>query len=159
MQGWKRGERMRIFTLGAAVLGAMVCPLRQHLRPVAERVDGFPLSYFPMFSKERKQRARITYVVAIDSAGNRHYLPHQTLGGGGFNQVRHQLNRVVTQGRAQGYAVALAHRLTGRPGLELVRVEIIRGRFDLDACMLNRRTEGEETVLASAQVPPVRATL
>lgn len=157
-QAWARGERARVAALGTVVLGAMLYPLRQHLRPPAERVDGFPLSYYPMFSKARKRTAGIVYVVAIDAAGNRHHLPHEVLGSGGFNQVRHQLNRLVSQDRARDYAAELAARLAERPGPELVRVDVILGRFDAEACLLARRTEGRETVLASAGIPRGGAT-
>jgi hypothetical protein len=152
-QGWARGERARVAALGILVLGAMLCPLRQHLRPPGERVDGFPLSYYPMFSKARGRTAGVVYVAAIDADGIRHHLPHEVLGSGGFNQVRHQLNRLVRQDRARDYAARLAVRLAERPGPELVRVEVIRGRFDLDAGPVARRIQGREPVRASADVP------
>jgi hypothetical protein len=34
-----------------------------------------------------------------------------------------------------------------------VRVEIVRGRFDLDACMAHRQIRGSETIVASADLP------
>jgi len=157
-QAWARGERTRVAALGIVVLGAMLYPLRQHLRPPGERVDGFPLSYYPMFSKARTRTAGIVYVAAIDADGNRHYLPHEVLGSGGFNQVRHQLNRLVRQDRARDHAADLADRLAGWPGPELVRVDVVLGRFDTDAGLLARRAERRRTLLASADIPRRRAT-
>lgn len=153
---WAPGERSRIAVLGTLVIGALLYPLRQHLRPAGTpKVDGFPLSYYPMFSKRRRQTAKVVYAVGVAADGTRHRLPYQLLGSGGFNQVRHQLNRTVRQDRVDEYAARVAARLAGQPGnAELVAVEIRRGQFDLDSCLLNRRVEGKETVLAHAPLAP-----
>jgi hypothetical protein len=137
------------------MLGAVLYPLKEYRRPRANRIDGFPLSYYPMFSKHRGPRARVAYAVGITADGTRHHLAHRAVGDGGENQVRHQLYRVaVKQGQAQEFADSLAARIAANPGYpDLVRVEIVRGRFDLDECMLTRRFQGEETVLAVAELP------
>jgi hypothetical protein len=107
-----------------------------------------------MFSKRRRKNTKIIYVACVHFDGTRHPLSHQDLGSGGFNQVRHQLNRLVKQDRAQAYATALAARRTEKKGCQgAVRVEIVRGTFNLDACMLNRRVHGTETILANAELP------
>jgi hypothetical protein len=83
------------------------------------------------------------------------------LGIGGLNQVRRQLNRVVKRGEVAEFAQRLAERVAADPAsAEVVRVEIVRGEFDLDVCLLNRRLEGTETILGAADVPsPVAAEL
>lgn len=156
---WYRGERAGAAVLSAAVLGAVLWPLRQHRRAVAERVDGFPLSHYPMFIADRRRCCGITYVVAVRSTGTRTFLRHDALGPGGLNQVRRQLYRVaVTEGRAAEYVAALAARIRAERGYaDVVRVEVVRGRFDLDACLLDRAVRGRETVLAAADVPPAPA--
>jgi hypothetical protein len=152
---WAPGERGRIVVLALAVVGAMCYPLRQHLRATGRRVDGFPLSYYPMFTARRRRTAKVNYVAAVRTDGSRHPVPYQVLGSGGFNQVRHQLNRVVTSGSAQAYAEALAARLAACPAQQLagvVRVEVLRGRFDVDACMMQRRITGDDTLLAAVDL-------
>ena len=134
---WVPGERRRIATLGAAVLGAMLYPVLQNLRPRKEQVDGFPLSYYPMFRQLRKQTVRIIHVLGTDVAGDRHRLPTEILVEDAINTTRHQLNRAVREGRAAEYAVTLAKKVASAPALgHIVRVDIVRGRFDLDVCLL-----------------------
>ena len=67
---------------------------------------------------------------------------------------------MVAQHRTHKYAAALAVRLAGQAHRsEWVRVGIVRGKFDLDDCLLNRRIRGEDTVLASATVTSDGAAL
>ncbi|MDQ3763441.1 MAG: hypothetical protein M3460_17975 [Actinomycetota bacterium] len=159
LDGWRPGERAGAAMFSAAMLAAVLSPLLQYRRPMVARIDGFPLSWYPMFSTKRQRRAWVTYAVGVQDDGGRRYLPCGALGPGGLNQVRRQLYRVaVREKRSQAYADALAGRLSRRPDCrDLVRVEILRTRFDLDTCLLNRVVYGEEKVLASAPVQhPVR---
>jgi hypothetical protein len=150
---WPDVERTRAALLAVAVLGAVLYPLRQYARPADQRVDGFPLSYYPMFTARRSRRKELHFVIAEDQYGGRRYLPYRLLGAGGLNQVRRQLNRVVDSNRAAGFAAALAERVAAERGFEdVTRVAILRGTFDLDDCMLSGRIQGEETVLAEAEV-------
>lgn len=152
--GWRPGERAVAAVFSAAMLGSVLAPLWQYRRPIRERRDGFPLSWYPMFSMKRHRRAWVTYAVGIRADGTRRYLPFNALGPGGINQVRRQLYRIsVREGRPQDYATALAVRVAGRRDCaDVVRVEVLRTRFDLDSCLLDRSLEGEEQVLASAPV-------
>lgn len=150
---WAPRERGTATLLATVMLGAMLYPLRQHFRSAEKKADGFPLSYYPMFSARRRQYANINYVVGVMSDGSRSYLPHRLLGTGGLNQVRRQLNRVVREERAEDFADLLAARASREIGLEdVVRVEIVKGEFDLDNCMLKHQIEGEETFIAGADV-------
>ncbi|MGQ0776654.1 MAG: hypothetical protein ACT4NY_19875 [Pseudonocardiales bacterium] len=154
---WLRGERAWAAIFSTAVLAMVLSPLLQYRRPPAERVDGFPLSWYPMFSLKRHRRAWVTYAVGVGADGVRRYLPSSALGPGDINQVRRQLYRVaVRENRPEAYAVALAGRMAlRRDCADLVWVEIVRTRFDLDTCLLDRVPQGcEERVLATA---PVRA--
>lgn len=151
--GWARGERAGAAVFSAAVLGAMLWPLAEYRRPLKERVDGFPLSWYPMFSARRPRRAGVNYAVGVRDDGSRRYLPSAALGPAGVNQVRRQLNRVVREGGAETHAAAIAARVALRADLrDVERIEIVRGRFDLDRCFLDREVRGTETVLASAPV-------
>jgi hypothetical protein len=133
--------------------------MRQFLRPVGDRVDGFPLSFYPMFSDHLDQHWKLSYAVGVYADGRRGNLPYHVLGTGGVNQVRKQLFRAVRRGRAAEHARLLAGRVAAHPaGAGVIKVEIVRGKFDLDHCVLSRRTHPqEETVLASADVLPVGA--
>lgn len=153
---WARGERTRAMAFSTVVLGAVLWPLAQYRRPLRERVDGFPLSWYPMFSARRPQKAGINYAVGVRADGTRCYLPSRMLGPAGINQVRRQLNRVIREGSAQGHAATIAARVASHQGLrDVERIEIVRGRFDLDRCFLERAVRGKERALAS--VPVVRS--
>lgn len=152
--GWARGERAGAAVFSAAVLGAMLWPLAEYRRPLKERVDGFPLSWYPMFSARRPRKAGVNYAVGVRADGSRRYLPSAALGPAGINQVRRQLNRVVREGGIENHAAAIAARVALRSGLrDVEHIEIVRGRFDLDRCFLDREVRGGETVLVSALVP------
>jgi hypothetical protein len=153
---WCRGERAGAALFSVMVLAGLLSPVLQYRRPLADRVDGFPLSWYPMFSAKRRRRAWITHAVGVDSAGRRRYLPLGALGAGGLNQVRRQLYRVaVREARPEAYAGALGDRVArSRKWAHVIRVEVVRTRFDLDNCLISRRVDGESTVLASAAVRP-----
>lgn len=157
---WSRRERKWVRLFAVTVLGAMLVPVRQNWRPVEKRTDGFPFSYYPMFSKRRRQYANVVFAVGISADGSRRRLRHSVLGTGGLNQVRHQIYRVaLTEERADDYLTSLVPRLLANPLCDdLVRVEIIRGEFDLDECLLTHQVEAAtETVLASADLGRVPA--
>lgn len=137
------------------MLAVVLSPLLQYRRPLTERVDGFPLSWYPMFSTKRRRRPWLTYPVGVAADGVRRYLPSDALGPGDINQVRRQLYRIaVREHRPEVYAVALAGRVARRRDCaDLVRVAILRTRFDLDTCLLDQVPQGgEERVLATAPV-------
>jgi hypothetical protein len=153
---WSAGERTWAGLVTAGVVGATLWPLTQYRRPEEDRVDGFPLSYYPMFSPRRGQYGRVTYAVGVRADGSRLNLPYSALGPGGVNQVRKQIFRAYRRGRADGHARSLATRIGQNPNLaDVTRVEIVRGDFDFDAYMLDGRTEPEQLeVLGAADVPP-----
>jgi hypothetical protein len=158
---WDPGERGRLAALGVLLIGALLYPLRQYLRPAKERRDGFPLSYFPMFSKLRKQTVKIVYAVGVDADGGRHYVPFEIFGlnSRSFNQVRRQLTSAVKRGRAMEYAADLARRFAAAPAhTNIVRVDVLRGTFDLDACLLDGHVRSSADVeLASVSVAEATA--
>jgi hypothetical protein len=109
-----------------------------------------------MFSAKRRRRMCVTHAVGVTADGGRLFLPFDALGPGGVNQVRRQLHRVaVREARPDSYAGALADRVArSRDWAHIIRVEVVRTRFDLDNCLISRRVDGESTVLASAAVRP-----
>ncbi len=93
--GWIEDER-HAAAFSAAVLGAVLLPIRQNWRE--HKRDSFPLSYYPMFSTQRKERVDLLYVVGLTAAGERRLIPYSYAGTGGLNQVRRQLGRLVRGG-------------------------------------------------------------
>lgn len=151
---WEKGERLCAAVVVFGVLGMVLIPVRQFLRPRKERVDGFPMSYYPMFANRRCDTARMVWAVGVIATGVRRNLPHDLLGAGGMNQVRKQMSSAVRAGRGADHARRLADRVAQDPrGADVVRVEIVCGRFDLERYLLSTDAEAREVaVLAGADV-------
>ncbi|MCG8321596.1 MAG: hypothetical protein MI921_18985 [Cytophagales bacterium] len=112
---------------------AILWPVRQNW--VENPQDEFPFSYYPMFSHKRKATHSLPYFVGYDISGKRHYIPYKYAGPGGFNQVRRQINKRARQGDVEELTKKVATRLARTnkaPYNELVRVEMVRGRYNLD---------------------------
>lgn len=151
---WGRAERPVTAALTGALLACVLWPLRQNWRPAHDRQDGFPLSYYPMFSARRRATVTVNYVVVEDRRGGRRFLAHRHLGPGGLNQVRRQLNRMITEGAADVLARDVAARLAGTgAAAQIARVHVVRGRFHLDRCFEHHQTLGREQLLATAELP------
>ncbi len=108
--------------------------------PVAENwkddeSDGFPLSYYPMFTTKRGEVYRQNYLVGIDAENNRIPIPYRFAGaGGGLNQVRRQINRMVRDGHVNDLCRSVASRLSRRKSAPLnsvVRVRVVTGSYRL----------------------------
>jgi hypothetical protein len=151
---WRPGERLAAGVFSGAMLLAVLSPLLQYRRPPDLRRDGFPLSWYPMFSAKRRRRCWMTYAVGVRPDGSRRFLPSGALGPGGINQVRRQLHRVAVDDRRPELAAAvIARRVGGRRDCrDVVRVEVVRGRYDLDRCLLQRVVNGDERLLAAVEV-------
>jgi hypothetical protein len=118
--------------LGLLLLAAVLAPIAENWRPQPE--DGFPLSYYPMFTYERGATSRVTHLVGVDGRGNRTPLPYTFAGVGGLNQVRRQLARIVGRGGSDGLCRTVASRVARDdrpPFAELVTVRVVTGTYDL----------------------------
>jgi hypothetical protein len=73
-------------------IGAMLWPLHRGS-------DGFPLSNYPMFSREKDPVAVIHHVIAVSSAGNHRPLTPEHLGTDEIMQAS-QTAKLAVQGRA-----------------------------------------------------------
>lgn len=78
--GWIEDER-HAAAFSAAVLAAVLLPIRQNWRE--HKRDGFPLSYYPMFSQRRKERVGLLYLVGLTATGERRLIPYSYAGTGG----------------------------------------------------------------------------
>ena len=152
-EDWAPGERGRAMLLAGVLLGAVLYPIRQNWSR-SGKVDGFPLSYYPMFSAKRKSTFKVAHGVGIHADDSRHNLPGSALGTGGLNQVRRQLRRVVREERVEAFAKTVAARISTWPELEdVVRVEIVDGEYDIDASFLGHTVVcTDEEVLGAADV-------
>jgi hypothetical protein len=119
--------------LGVVLVGAVLSPIAENWRREPE--DGFPLSYYPMFTAERGETSSVTHLVGVDGRGNQAPLPYTFAGTGGLNQVRRQISRIVSRGGADTLCRTVASRVAraDRPPFdELVTVRIVTATHDLD---------------------------
>ncbi|MDN5211349.1 hypothetical protein QQ020_04785 [Fulvivirgaceae bacterium BMA12] len=133
---------------------AVVWPVRQNWQENPK--DDFPLSYYPMFSHQRKSTHSLPYFVGYDVSGRRYCIPYKYLGTGGFNQVRRQINKHARQGDVEKLTGKVARRLARcqeAPFNKLVRVEMVRGRFRLDDYFLtDNKRPVKETVYSHQNI-------
>jgi hypothetical protein len=139
--------------LSLAMVGAVLWPVLENWKE--EPKDGFPLSYYPMFSLKRPKKADFTYLVGLDADGGRHLLPHRYAGTGGLNQVRRQINRLAREGKAEGLCQRVAERLAGEkdgPFASMVTVQVVTGRYRLAQYFDGKKEPTRERVHASRPV-------
>ncbi|MDQ3167331.1 MAG: hypothetical protein M3P94_01635 [Chloroflexota bacterium] len=148
-------ERAKLFRGGISmlVIGAILWPLRENWR--SQPRDGFPLSYYPMFTARRGRRVAVTYIRGVDAAGGEHLLPYLCVGNGGLNQVRRQINRRIREGQASEVCRCAAIWLASPAGGSVppvVRVELVTGRFRLADYYAGRLTPIDCQVVASLPI-------
>jgi hypothetical protein len=130
------------------------------LSPVAENwrrspQDGFPLSYYPMFTADRTDRTSVTYLLGVDGQGNRTPLRYTFAGTGGLNQVHSQMKKAVRQGEAAELCRSAASRVAQRragPLGEVVSVQVVTGTYRLVDYFGGDKTPVSERVQASCDV-------
>lgn len=141
-------------TYSIALLGAVIVPIRQNWRPKPRR-DGFPRSYYPMFSARRRSTATVHSLVGVTVDGTRVRLPHGVAGSGGLNQVRRQIRRCVAEDRTEEPCQRAAQEIIRRnrrrssPYADVVSVDVVASKFRLDDCFAGAGLVGKETVLAT----------
>ncbi|MDQ3772776.1 MAG: hypothetical protein M3343_11910 [Actinomycetota bacterium] len=135
----------------------VLAPLRHNWgkRPV----DGFPLSYYPMFSAKREATAKVTYLVGLDGRGDRIKIPYKCAGSGGLNQVRRQIRRAVRRGHSEELCARVAREVRRRNSFkEVVTVQVVTGTYHLDDYFSGRNRQPlKEKLHASVPVEPGRA--
>lgn len=154
-EGWAPGERRWATALALTMLAALLYPVRQNWRPEERRKEGFPLSYYPMFAARKAATHAVRYPVGVLADGSRLRLPGRIVAGGGMNQVRFQIDRVVAEGRVDEFVQVFARKVATREKYaDVARVQIVEGTFDLNKYMLEREVRAlREDVLAEADVP------
>lgn len=139
--------------LSILLLAAVVLPVGQNWAAVPR--DDFPFSYYPMFSFEKGDRQRVTYLIVADAAGNRFLLPYLFAGSGGMNQVRRQMARLIDRGQAPRLCRNVASRVARSGDLPagLETVQIVTGTFLMTEFFAGNRAPLSEMVRAQCPVP------
>ncbi len=150
--GWIEDERL-VTAFGAAMIAAVLWPIRQNWRQ--DKRDGFPLSYYPMFSQRRKERVDLVYLVGLTAGGERRLIPYSYAGTGGLNQVRRQIGRLVRTGTADVVCEAAARRLAAKndgPLGDVVTVRVVRGRYRLADYFAGDKEPLSERIQATCEI-------
>ena len=136
------------------MLAAVFSPVAENWRDNPS--DGFPLSYYPMFSTQRGEVYRQTYLVGVDAENNRILIPYRFAGSGGLNQVRRQINKMVRDGYVGELCRSVASRVSRRtsvPFNSVVKIQVVTGTYRLaDYFGLRRDTPEVERIRVECTV-------
>ncbi len=137
----------------ALLVGAVLAPIRQNRR--VDKRDGFPQSYYPMFSARRPARSTVFHFRGTDADGGFVTVPYTCAGVGGHNQVRRQVRRIALEGRGEELCVRAAAQVATLDHLRAVRrLQLVKARYHLDDWFLGTGREPVNlTVLAEVAVP------
>lgn len=139
--------------ISAALMAVLLWPVTQNW--AARPEDGFPLSYYPMFTKQRGATTVIHHAVAIDADGKQIDLPSYYAGGGGMNTTRRQMRKMVRQGRGDELAKRIAERLEQRGTADrigAVRVDVVESTYDIQAFFAGSKAPVSRTTHGSAAI-------
>ncbi|MDQ3552819.1 MAG: hypothetical protein M3395_00195 [Chloroflexota bacterium] len=140
--------------MSIAMLAATLKPVIENWR--ASPRDGFPLSYYPMFTARRRRRVRVTHLLGLDAQGKRQPIPCRYAGVGGLNQVRKHITATVRWDGADELAQSVARRIARRsagPLDTVVKVQVVTGVYDMDRYFRGKRRPKNEEVHAECLVP------
>ena len=150
--GWiEDGRVAAAFRL--AMLAAVLLPIRQNW--CRDKRDGFPLSYYPMFSLRRRERLSVVHLVGLTAGGKRRLIPYSYAGTGGLNQVRRQLHRLAHSGAADAVCERAARRLAAKgdgPLADVVTVQVVEGQYRLATYFAGDKEPLSERVYAARPV-------
>ncbi|MDP8925150.1 MAG: hypothetical protein M3O34_20080 [Chloroflexota bacterium] len=135
------------------MIGAVLSPIVQNWR--VDPRDDFPLSYYPMFTADRSERVRVTYLRGLDGQGNPIKIRYTFAGTGGLNQVHSQIKKTVRRGGAAELCRSVASgvaRRNGRPLADVVTTQIVTGTYKASDYFAGNTTPLAERVHASCQV-------
>lgn len=150
---FERGMITALFT-SVLVLSVSLFPIFQNFKSSPQ--DDFPLSYYPMFTKKRKQDTKVIHPIGVTRAGAKINLHYQVVADGGMNQVRRQINKQVRNQQAQQLCNHVAQMIDlHSPELHepLVGVQIVSDRYNLAAYFAGERSPMKRNIEATAPVP------
>lgn len=141
--------------LGSVLLvGAVLSPIRRLWQQKPQ--DDFPLSHYPMFSTDRKNRTWLYHLRGYDAAGEWQPLSYKYLGYGGLNQVRRVTRVRARAGEGEKIATRAARNVARRGWTEdagVIGVDLVKAKYLLDQYMAGEREPASLKVLGSAPVP------
>jgi len=105
-----------------------------------EPQDGFPLSYFPMFTTDRKGRTTLIHPVGLLADGAVEDLPYTVAGRGGMNKVRRQINRRVRDGDADELCERIARTVRDRGKKKYIAVGLVEDLYEFERWFAHDRT-------------------
>jgi hypothetical protein len=139
------------------MIGAVLSPIVQNWQEDPQ--DSFPLSYYAMFTADRSERGRVTYLRGLDGQGNRVRIRYTFAGTGGLNQVHSQIKKTVDRGGAAALCRSVASRVArrkDRPLADVATVQIVTGTYKASDYFVGNTTPLAERVHASCRVDPNR---
>ena len=126
-------------------------PVVENLRN--EPRDGFPLSYYPMFSYRRGEDYTVDHLFGLDATGGRSFISFAHVGNGGHNQVRRQVRRIVSEGRAPGLCRRVARRIAPLSRYEDVeQLLVVSARYGIDPWFAGQREPIQVTIRSRCRV-------
>jgi hypothetical protein len=142
-------------------IGAVASPVHRSIKRVSGS-DGYPLSWYPMFSGKRTNTLKAYYMVGLGADGRRYKIPYTYWARGGFNQGRSQLRSAVRGGKQARLAKCekVAARLAKRKHGWRSRVQsvvVAKGHFDVETYFVeHERLPRAEYIMAKC--PVIRST-
>lgn len=112
------------------VVSLVTLPIIQNFRKHPD--DGFPLSYYPMFSKKRSDETQVAHPIGIRADGSTVNLDYRVAGRGGMNQVRRQIRKIIRHGDADELCRNIAKQVARSdrpPYRELQSVAIVTDTY------------------------------
>ena len=133
----------------------MLAPSSQNFS--SDPQDGFPLSYYPMFTKKRGRTTKIHHLLAFDADGGTISVPGRCFGPGGMNTIRRQIRRKIQEGRAQDILDAVVERLPSCPlPPRWARLAVVTSTYRLDEASQPDRALRSRTVLTERRREDLR---
>ena len=120
-------------SFSALLLCVLIAPVAQNWADRPQ--DGFPLSYYPMFTNPRGRTTKIHHAVAVLRTGETVNLSGKFAGPGGMNTQRRQMRKAVRSGRANHLARRIATGVASRGGglaQSAVLVNVVESEYDLE---------------------------
>lgn len=143
-------QKAAAIVISAIVIAALLFPVRQNW--VEDPEDGFPLSYYPMFTNLRGETTVVHHAMGVTTEGQHIYIPAGYAGAGGMNTNRRQIRKMVREGRADELAEIVAQRLASsrrERDANVTRVDIVESIFNIDAFFRGQTAPVSRVVHAS----------
>ncbi len=126
-------------------------PIVQNFRENPD--DGFPFSYYPMFTKQRGETTTLVHPIAVDRFGNETNLDYRYVARGGMNQVRRQIRKRARRGEALNLCQKVVRRIQADGLGDISEVMIVKNEYDMAAFFEGSKKPIRREVLAICSLP------